>query len=441
MDYSPGGYKVIIHAYTLCFNEEKILPYYLAYYSQFCDKITIYDNESTDRSREIITSFPNTEIISWSSNNQIDENNYLKIKNNCWKQSRGVADIVIVGDTDEFLFIPNIKEFFAEKLEAGFTIFNPDGYTMISEKFPLSNNAKSGKLITDLIRTGVPSPGKVIAFSPKDIQEIDYAVGAHSLTPTGITNYYVGELKYLHYTLIDRQNILDRYERMSRRLSTNNITHRWGTHYQTPKDTLSKNFDTVLSKTTDVLYNYGLDKSYKTNVYKAFDDLPYKAEYQLPVYEFVDKLMQEQKLTSVLDIGCGSGYKLMNVLGKYQTIGAELSPTLEFLQRTYPDRHWVKSDLLSEFPDKVDVVMASDVIEHLEYPDNLILYMQNIGAKYIILSTPNTGSTLGPPQNGCHIREWTMPQFKAYILTHFKEEQITQHLFGNTQVICVKQHA
>ena len=55
--------KPIVYAYFLCYNEEYILPHLINYYSKFCDKITFLDNKSTDKSIEIINSFPNTSII------------------------------------------------------------------------------------------------------------------------------------------------------------------------------------------------------------------------------------------------------------------------------------------------------------------------------------------------------------------------------------------
>ena len=40
----------------------------------------------------------------------------------------------------------------------------------------------------------------------------------------------------------------------------------------------------------------------------------------------------------VIDVGCGSGWKLVNYLSKeFTTIGIETEPALSFLRRTYPD--------------------------------------------------------------------------------------------------------
>ena len=56
-----------IHAHILSWNEEKILPFTLDYYSNICEKIFIYDNMSTDSSDEIYKKYPKVEAVKWSS--------------------------------------------------------------------------------------------------------------------------------------------------------------------------------------------------------------------------------------------------------------------------------------------------------------------------------------------------------------------------------------
>ena len=58
-----------IHAHILAWNEEKILPFTLDYYSNICNKIFIYDNMSTDGSDDIYKKYPKVELIKWDSNN------------------------------------------------------------------------------------------------------------------------------------------------------------------------------------------------------------------------------------------------------------------------------------------------------------------------------------------------------------------------------------
>ena len=62
-----------IHAYFLCYNEEAILPHLLGHYSEFCDKITILNNMSTDKSVEIAKNwmFCDVEVVNWDSSGEI----------------------------------------------------------------------------------------------------------------------------------------------------------------------------------------------------------------------------------------------------------------------------------------------------------------------------------------------------------------------------------
>ena len=69
-----------IHAYIISYNEEKLLPFTLDYYSTFCEKIFVYDNYSTDSSDNIYKNYSKVEVIKWDSGNEINELNYIKIK-------------------------------------------------------------------------------------------------------------------------------------------------------------------------------------------------------------------------------------------------------------------------------------------------------------------------------------------------------------------------
>ena len=43
-----------ITLYTLLYNEEHILPYFLKHYSQYVNKIVVHNNQSTDTSIQIL---------------------------------------------------------------------------------------------------------------------------------------------------------------------------------------------------------------------------------------------------------------------------------------------------------------------------------------------------------------------------------------------------
>ena len=79
--------------------------------------------------------------------------------------------------------------------------------------------------------------------------------------------------------------------------------------------------------------NYDIKTSYthrKNATY--FDDTELQDEWQKEVYLKALSLMQEHNLERVYDVGCGSGYKLINYLGMYNTIGFDVPQTVEFLR-------------------------------------------------------------------------------------------------------------
>ena len=174
---------------------------------------------------------------------------------------------------------------------------------------------------------------------------------------------------------------------------------------------------------------------------QAHDDTTFKDEWQDEIYALARKLVDAHGLTSVFDIGCGSGFKLVKYFASSATVGAEVSPTYEFLLHRYPDRRWIRSDFSVPFEEKVDLVIAADVVEHLHDPDALMRFIAAIDCRFVILSTTDRdllGGGHGPPRNPCHVREWTSGEFRSYVASHFP---ILEHGISNPQqaaqvVIC-----
>ena len=231
-----------IHAYAICWNEEIMLPYYLYHYEKFVEKIIIYDNMSTDNSRQIINNHPLCELRDYDSNNEVRDDLYLEIKNNVWKECREKdIDYVIVGDIDEFLFSNNIIEFLETNKE--YSIFHPPGFEMFSKKFPHTKGQ-----IYSVCNKGARSPynniDKKIIFSPDRVQEIAYLAGCHQ-NPNQISegpiwtydksNPIDSDLKLLHFKYIDEEYVAKRNRDMAKRLSKVNKENAWGLHYENIK--------------------------------------------------------------------------------------------------------------------------------------------------------------------------------------------------------------
>ena len=131
----------------------------------------------------------------------------------------------------------------------------------------------------------------------------------------------------------------------------------------------------------------------------------------------------------------------------FNITGIDVSPTYEFLKQTYPDRNWLKFGDFDMESVSADIVICSDVIEHVLDPDDLLNNIKKIkDVKYIFISTPDRNliysEKFGPPYNPSHIREWTFEELEAYISKHF---DVVEHLVTNrkqwTQLIIVKNKA
>jgi SAM-dependent methyltransferase len=65
-----------------------------------------------------------------------------------------------------------------------------------------------------------------------------------------------------------------------------------------------------------------------------FDDTPYKDEFQRPVYEYARQIADERGYKKILDLGCGSGFKLLKYFSDFHTVGVDLEPTVKWLRKT-----------------------------------------------------------------------------------------------------------
>jgi hypothetical protein len=219
---------MIIHAHILAFNEEKILPFTLDYYSAICEKIFVYDNMSTDSSDEIYKRYPKVNVIKWDSKGEINEMNYINIKSNAYKQYSRNADWVIVCDCDEFLYHPRLLEKLKYYKKNGITVPKVNGHDMVSEKFP----EYDGKPITDKIKTGseVYAPFcKNIVFNPK--LDVQYGIGGHSFQCQNAVFSNGPELKLLHYKFLGVEYVENIYKARAERLSEFNKQNKFGEHY------------------------------------------------------------------------------------------------------------------------------------------------------------------------------------------------------------------
>jgi len=188
---------------------------------------------------------------------------------------------------------------------------------------------------------------------------------------------------------------------------------------------------------------YGIRAGYRHRPDNAFfDDTPLKDEWQREVYEESARIAAGIGAGLVADVGCGSGYKLVKNFPAVRTVGFDLEPTLSFLRRTYPDREWRESSFSADV-EQADLVICSDVIEHIPNPDMLMDHLVRLTRKRLVLSTPERISVYGwdhsgPPRNPAHCREWRLDELTSYVSGWFRieEARITNHGQGTQMLVC-----
>jgi hypothetical protein len=177
-----------------------------------------------------------------------------------------------------------------------------------------------------------------------------------------------------------------------------------------------------------------------------YDDTSNKDEWQKEVYLLAASIAKEQGYSSVIDLGCGSAFKLIQYLGFCRTIGIETNKTYHWLQHRYPERNWLLYEDADPAQLQADLVICADVIEHMENPDTLMQFIQTIPAQRIILSTPERDKkknsiNFGPPENPYHYREWNADEFRKFVSGWFVIED--QCIFNDrsfTQVVICKKN-
>jgi len=181
-----------------------------------------------------------------------------------------------------------------------------------------------------------------------------------------------------------------------------------------------------------------------------YNDTKEEDKYQKEVYLYANTIMKKLNYKTIIDVGCGSGYKLIKYLGEYETLGIDVEPCYSMLLNKYPDRKWLlsgeKERTFNNEPIlyNPDLVICSDVIEHIIDPDELIKYLLSLKAKHYIVSTPCrqvfcdskrhwSAKWNGPPTNRAHVREWTMNELKQYLGQYFN---ILESAYCEKQIGC-----
>lgn len=229
-----------VHVYALCWNEERMLPYFFRHYEQVADRFIIYDNHSSDSSPDLLRAHGKVTLKTFSVEGESFVDAARRMYDSIWMESRGSADWVIVCNVDEHYYHPDLRHYLQECRAAGSTVVPALAYEMVSDTFPDG----PGRLC-DQVRVGARAPymDKTGIFNPDAVESIDYGVGRHYARPVGrIACAPAGDVKLLHFKYLGLPYLRARYAELGARLRRLDRENRWGYQYFWNESELSESF-------------------------------------------------------------------------------------------------------------------------------------------------------------------------------------------------------
>lgn len=154
-------------------------------------------------------------------------------------------------------------------------------------------------------------------------------------------------------------------------------------------------------------------------------------------------LQQVKKLKpeSILDVGAGEGFILemfrKNHIGKKLEGIEYMDEALAFAKKLHPHVK-IKKGNIYELPYKdnsFDIIICTEVLEHLEEPAKALEELKRVTKHYVILSVPNEPlftiqrffrgkNMLKLGDHPEHIQHWTSGSFEKFVREHMKIKNI-----------------
>ncbi len=291
----------VIWLYVICYNEERILPYFLKYYSEHVDKIILFDNQSTDRTRAIAENCQNVEVRSLNTSGKFSELALMETRNTCWRDA--TSDFCIVCDADEFLYFNggSLKEFIRSC--TGYDVYVPVGFDMVSRIFPTFDES----YLWDKIKNGAISPGflKPVLFNRRSIMAMNFAPGSHSDKPKRIDRRrhriynslsHGYKLRLLHYKYIGLDLLYEKHvkDRRSRMIASEFEQHKFGAHYLEAKENLEAIFLFLEKKSINVFQsNFPIMYQWRYRMEFIFGYKALRERYFVPLREWTRPLRRK----------------------------------------------------------------------------------------------------------------------------------------------------
>ena len=174
-----------------------------------------------------------------------------------------------------------------------------------------------------------------------------------------------------------------------------------------------------------------------TNYQKNLTKNPLSKFFIDNFYTVLMNELKELKPTSILDAGCGEGFTLARL--KQAKIGTKhegieyIDDAIELGKKLHP-QILIKKATIYKLPYKAnsfDVVVCTEVLEHLEDPERALLELKRVTKKYLVLSVPDEPlftiqrilrgkNILRLGAHPEHIQHWSSGAFKKFVQKYVK---------------------
>ena len=252
--------RLNVAVYAVFWNEAAMLPFFLRHYAAFARTLNLYDNESTDRSLDIIDAFRQSHpdvtinVRTFDSGDRLRDDYIINKKNHAWKECAGrPVDWVVIVDVDEFIHHPNLPAELQRLRREEYTAVFCVGYDMVADEGP---RAEEPVPLTSLVRRGRFSENysKCTVIDPNAVTSINYTVGSHACTPKGRVKIHADNaFKLRHYKALGLDNRILRRRQIRARLSEVNRHNDWGYHNDFEESVHREWFATLDREATEVV--------------------------------------------------------------------------------------------------------------------------------------------------------------------------------------------
>lgn len=195
------------------------------------------------------------------------------------------------------------------------------------------------------------------------------------------------------------------------------------------------------SKSVSAIHLNDVDEVNKAWSDSKVEKLFYSKEVLLFYNNIVDILKKKVNapVKHVLDVGCGTG-TLLNYLSTHfegvKLSGMEYSSAaLDIASKKNPNARYILHDINEPFEEKFDLILSTEVLEHILYPKNalknLIAMLQQGG--YLFLSVPN--GRIDTFEG--HINFWSIESWEVFVKENIGKFRFETGMLGERNLYAI----